>query len=332
MPLRFLFFVCINALCWPCTAQLNVDEVLQVERRFCTPGIMGKSRSRGVEIRYSRLPRAPLHYLSGKGYTPETIEGIKQLSYKIKLPLVNQPDWKVLLGFAYQPETVIFDSSQEEAPESIFHDMHATGLKRSSIGLYAIKVVDDNEYFGFTAKLSQSGDFDQLIHFGGEYRAINLNLARAFKVSEDFEWGYGIAFSSNFRRTLALPFIIYNRNFSKAWGIEALFPGYINLRHNIGTKTILLGGYQFNSRNYAISKDQHASDAPVHYHLNHSEIQFGFTLEQEIVPWVWFDVQAGYQFNFDTRLEAQVTEFSSYRVRPGHSPYFSLSVFISPPR
>ena len=332
MPLRFFILVFLIYCCRPCAAQLRVDGVLDAEKRFCNPGIVGKSRSRGVEIRYTRLPGAPLQYKSGEGYTPKAIEGVEQLSFKLKLPLVNRPDWKVLLGFSHQPETIFFDASQETATQSIFNDMHDARLKRSGIGLYVVKVVDENEYLGFTAKLNQSGDFDQLINFGREYRAVNINIARAFKESEDFEWGYGIAFSSNFRRTLALPFIIYNRNFNEDWGIESIFPGYVNVRRNITSKTILLGGYQFNSRNYAINHDRQPTNGPVDYHLNHSEIQFGFTLEQQIVPWVWFDVQAGYQYNFATRLEAQTEEFSSFQVHPGHTPYFGLSFFLSPPR
>ena len=318
--------------CCPCTAQLSVDNAVEAEKRFCSPGILGKSRSRGFEIKYTRLPGSPLNYESGTGYTPHAIEGVEQLSFKLKIPLVNRDDWKVLLGFVHQPETIFFDASQAGAPNSIFNDVHAAQLKRSGIGLYAIKVIDQDEYWGITAKLNQSGDFDQLINFDRKYRGVHVNVARAFKVSEDFEWGYGVALSSNFRRTLALPFIIYNRNFNADWGVEALFPGYVNMRHNINNKTILLGGYQFNSRNYALDNDHQFSDSPVDYHLNHSELQFGLTIERQIIPWVWFDVQAGYQYNFATRLEAQADEFSSFRVRPGHTPYLGLSFFLSPPR
>ena len=313
-------------------AQLQVLDADEGLKGVCTPGIKNKSRSRGLEISFTSIGGGNINNVEGSNYVPDGIESIQQLNFKLKIPLIYKPGFSLLIGLSHRPETYFFEDANLIKASSVFNDVHAGRLKSSGIGAYAIKSINSSQYTIFRVKFDYNGDYDQFINFDRRYRAIGATWAYGYKINDDFEWGFGLTFNSNFRRTLALPYIFYNRNFSEKWGIEAIFPGYADLRYNIDQKTILMGGYKFNSRNYSIdlATASHPDTEGI-FHLNHSELQFGLSLERNIAPWVWLNVKGGFQRNFNTRLEAQSEEFSSYKIKPPHAPYFSLGLFLSPP-
>lgn len=330
--MKTLIFLLLTCVTCECMAQLGgSDGIVSLKKALCKPGIQNKSRSKGLEISYTRIGGGQVTNNSNNGFVPSEIEAIEALNFKLKVPIINKPSFKLLVGFKHQPETIFFDDPSLIKANSVFKDVHAARLKSSGIGIYALKSISGTRYSGLQVKLNANGDYNQLINFDKQYRDINISWANGYKVSEDFEWGYGVTFSSNFRRTLALPFLFYNRNFNEKWGIESVFPAFIDMRYNLDEKTIILGGYRFNSNNYSIDKSRTGFDTPVNYHLNHAELQFGMSVERQIAPWVWMNVKGGFQYNLNTRLESQVPEFDSFQVRPQHAPYFSLGVFISPP-
>jgi hypothetical protein len=307
------------------------DGIMSMKKALCAPGILNKSRSKGMEVSYTRIGGGPITNNTQSSFAPEEINYLQSLKFKLKIPVLNQPDLKILIGFKHQPETIFFDDPSLIKANSVFKDVHATRLKSSGLGIYAMKSINATQYTGIQFKINYNGDYDQLINFDNQYRDINISWAYGYKLDEDFEWGYGVTFSSNFRRTLALPFLFYNRNFNEKWGVESVFPAYIDMRYNLNKKTILLGGYKFNSNNYSIDKSRVGTTAPINYHMNHAELQFGVSVERQLVPWVWMNARGGFQYNLNTRLESQVPEFDSFEVRPQHAPYFSIGLFISPP-
>lgn len=320
-------------LCGELCAQLHFSEGISTSKELgmCAPGIINKSRSRGLDFSYTYINGGDFRDIAIDGFTPESIESLTRLNFKLKAPLINRPDFKLLLGFSHEAETFTFTGPNLLEPSSVFKEVHSERMNTSGIGLYAVKPIDASRYTALRLKVSYNGDYDQLINFENRYRAISGTWAYVYKKHEDFEWGFGLSLNSNFRRTLALPFLIYNRNFNENWGVESVFPAVIQVRRNLNKKTILMGGYTFNSRNFSIDKDDSQGNNPAIYHLNHSELQFGLSLERKIAPWVWMNTKAGFQYNFDTRLEATNPEFNSYRVKPPHTPYFSLGIFLSPP-
>ena len=330
--MKRLIFLLITCFAFEGKAQLqSIQGVSTHKKAVCTPGIINKSRSRGLEISYTYLGGGAFREGTQPGVVPEGIDHIRSLNFKLKLPLINRPDFKFLLGFSHQPETVFFDRPSLEKANAVFSNLHAAQLKSSGIGLYAIRPINTEKYTALRLKVNYNGDYDQLINFDRRYRNINASWAMGYKKHDDFEWGFGINFSSDFRRTLAIPFIIYNRNFNDHWGIETVFPGYVDLRYNVDAKTILLGGYKFNGSSYSVDGGSVGTNNGAIYHFDHNEIQFGLSLERQLVPWVWANVKAGFQYNMRTQLASQSAEFSSFEVRPPHTPYFSIGIFVSPP-
>ncbi|MCB0628346.1 MAG: hypothetical protein KDD15_01395 [Lewinella sp.] len=101
------------------------------------------------------------------------------------------------------------------------------------------------------------------------------------------------------------------------------------LRYNISARTIVLGGFRYNSRSYSIRLPGEMETAS--FAMNHSEMRFFFSTEQNLAPWIWLDAEVGYQYNFSTDFEAKSKEVESFMVETRNALYFKIGVFISPP-
>jgi len=311
-----------------------------LSQTFCTPGILNKSRSRGIDIAYN--------FLNGGMIRPEQsqfqeragqLQSLESIIVKVKVPLLLKPGLKVLAGFNYQPETYTFATIPDAGVSSlatlhfsdVFRDIDTRYLKHTSLNLYAMKPLDERHYLGVRFRYASNGDYTGIMSFRDRYAAYQATIAYGIKKNKDFEYGFGLAFSKNFRRTIVLPAFFYNRNFNSKWGLETVFPAYVNGRYNINNKSILLFGYEFNSRAYSIDIGNRRSATESVFHLRHSELLFGASLERQIVPWIWMNIKAGFQVNLPTQFDAQIPGAPSYEFRPANAPYLRMGVFISPP-
>ncbi len=332
-------FVTWCTWCTLCPCKARAQAVADLPRNgsgptLCDPGIDNKSRGRGFEVSYNYFAGGPINGSSELGgVLPQELDYFQRLNVKLKIPLLNKPGFKLLLGYDYQPEIYAFGNSQLLSKESsYFSTIDTRKLNSNGFGVYFLKPIDDRTYVGGRLKMRLNGDYTNWVDFDQRYAAYNATFLYGVKKSDDFEWGVGAAFSHNFRRTLALPFIMYNRNFSDKWGIEAVFPAQIKGRYNVDKSTILLFGYEFNSNSYSVDMPGRTLEEGTSiYHFNHSEIQTGISLERRVVPWVWLNAKVGYQWNFNTRLEATQSGQTSYELRPGNAPYLKLGFFLSPP-
>ncbi len=307
---------------------------------FCSPGILNKSRSRGVDIAFNLYRggavRPEESFFSG---TPGQLDVLEGIILKVKVPVINKPGLKVLAGFNYSPEEYEFSmipvsntfSIASPNFSDVVQDIHSRKLKHTGLGLYVLKPLDDRRYLAFRGQVAYNGDYTGLMKFDDRYGSYSATFAYGIKKSDDLEYGFGVGVNHNFRRTIALPFFLYNRNFNKRWGLEMVFPGYINGRYNFDSKTILLFGYEFQSRSYSLDIENRYTGAESVYHLNHSEFLLGASIERQIVPWVWVNLKAGFQINRPLEFEARTADALSYNVRPINAPYLRFGIFISPP-
>lgn len=298
---------------------------------FCSPGIHNQSRSRGVEILYRISSGGEVLDRVNENLELAQLQAFEQLNFKLYIPLLLKRDWKILLGYTYQPERFQFRNlGTDLAP--IVSNFQNTFLKSNSYSLTTSKSLNDRHYIAFRAKVAFNGDYKTWINFENRYMTMNAIGLLGFKKSEDFEWGVGVYYSKNMRRSLILPFAMMHKNFNDKWGIEIAPPAYIYGRYNIHPKTILLFGGEYNSRIYSFDT-QHfdTRSMPIEYTMNHGEINTLVSMEQQIVPWIWMGVKGGYQFSIRSRLETKAIPDANRRINLPNAPFFEMSIFLSPP-
>lgn len=300
-------------------------------RCLCKPGVVNKSRSRGIDIAYQLTTNANLEEQNNVLLPPlSRLRTLQLFILKLKAPIINKEGFKLLLGYNYMPERYSFERIGEDFG-SAFRSLDEKRLKSNALSLLATYSINDRYYASVRGRVAANGDYESWIDFDNRYAVYNLISIFGIKKREDTEWGFGLSFSHSFRRTIALPFLFYNRSFNEKWGIESVLPVMIMGRYNIKPGSILLFGFTYNSRSYSVDLDNPETFNPSIYHLNHSELLIQTSLEQQIIPWLWFNVRGGFQFNFSTDFELEGEGPGSFQVDPQDAFFFRVGIFLSPP-
>ena len=296
---------------------------------FCSPGVEYKSRSRGIEFSFIRNSNAILKDNNGQNLSdPFSSRSINKIKFSLRFPLINNERLKIIGGLIYRPEQFRFGSIGSEF-SNVFQKLDKLNLKSSGFEAIIVKPINDKIYTTFRVRSVFNGDYREIINFDKRFAVYNLSAAIGFKKNKYKEWAFGLNFSDSFRRSILLPFVIYNHTFNEKWGLESVLPAMINLRHNYSPETIFLIGLRFSSSSYSLKLDDGILDEI--FALNHSEIKFTLNLEQKFSSWFWVDFAIGYQYNFNTDFDAKIGNANSFQIRPENSPFFKVGIFLSPP-
>ena len=302
----------------------------QIVRCFCKPGVRNKSRSKGLELAYTTRGRGTFGDEENNVERPYTkFNNWSKFEFDLKAPVLNKQGFKFLVGYKYTGESFNMSRIGVSFPETFQHLENIT-LKTSNISAIITKPLNEKRYLAFRFRYSANGTYDGILNFDKRYAIYKAMGIFGIKKHDDFEWGVGLNFSRSFRRTNILPFIVYNRTFINEWGLEIAFPGYVYGRYNMSPKTIFLIGTEYTSDSYRMDVPL-PNDAAYDFALNHSEVLFLLRWEQQIVPWVWTNVRAGFQMNFSTDFETKSVDTPEFMVDPSNSPFLEIGVFISPP-
>jgi len=309
-------------------ANISVAEI----RCFCKPGVRNKSRAKGLELSYQLVGRGTYkpesHSMSGplSKYT-----SLQSLRFSLKVPILNKPGLKLLAGYRYVSESFAFSQFGSDFRET-FEAMDQRHFKSNSIDLLFTKSIDEKRYFTFRMRNSCNGNYSGQVLFNHRYNIYKGLALFGIKRNEDHEWGFGVNFSTGFRRrTSILPFILYNRNFNPKWAIESALPAFVFMRYNLSPQTLALGGVEYNGQSYRLDVDQNTA-APLDYAFNHSEILASLQLEQQVSGWIWVNLKFGYQYNLSSDFESKNSNSEAFRVEPTNAPFIQVGVFLSPPK
>lgn len=303
-------------------------------QRFCNPGVANKSRTRGVELYYTITGGGDIRRQQTEATNPvAALQSYEHFGLKLHVPLVLKPDFKLLVGYTFQPERFQYSKVSPEM-QPYYNHLNNRLLKSNSLNLMFTQSLGATKYLVVRGKIAFNGDYNDWINFDQRYHTYNVFGLLGFKKTKDFEWGLGLYYTQNMRRWLLLPFAMMNKNFNNKWGIELAPPAYVLGRYNMNKKSILLFGGEFNSRMYSIDSkginNLQKTTAP-QYSMNHNEISAVISIERELVSWFWFGIKGGYTYNINSRFESSVAGYDSFRLRLPNAPFFQMSIFLSPP-
>lgn len=299
---------------------------------FCKPGLDNTSRSRGLTLSYTS--NTPSRFTEEKTPLSESLTSmntLRSLLVDVKIPIINQEGFKVLLAYKYVQDEYDLNTIGADFT-SVFSGLDNTVLKGNDYGIIISKSIDENRYLAFYGKYSAKGNYDKWTNFDARYSIYKARLMFGKKPSADYEWGVGLNFSSGFRNTTIIPFVILNKNFNEKWGFESVLPAYALMRYNLDEKNIFLGGIQVSGQTFRVDlPNDMIPDTPFDFSVNRSEIRLTTLWERQIVPWIWTSAQVGYQFHFTTQFEGKNDFSPNFDVDPTNSLFFNLSLFLSPP-
>ncbi len=302
---------------------------------FVKPGIRNGSPGRGLSIEYERQPR---FNLNGGGWK-EQDNGSNEVAYKerfeakLKFPLLNKEEWKILGDLYHSYERYEFDGI-EPSSQYAFGPLDGVRLHRTRLTGYLFKALTERAYLTFRLEASSNGSFHGLVNLDRRYMVYRVAAILGLKRNEDAEMGFGVMFMDNFSRYTAVPILIYNRNFSDKWGLEAILPLRMKLRHNLNDRNILSFGTEYVSSAYSLDLQPPGENAPVPYIFKNSAAQAFLEWEtNKLSKWTWFSLKGGYSYNFDSRFILPGTRRDGrIEAFPSSSIFLSAAFFIAPPK
>ncbi len=307
----------------------NLEESTLNIKCYCKPGIKNRSRSKGIELSYNLIGPGELAIPNGEINPPlPRYSKFRKIKAKLSYPIVRSDAFTMIMSYGFHAEQFKFNLIPGDH-ERLLTNLDNLNLKGSSLSAIMTYALGEKNYLGFRLNADYQGGYKGLINLGSEYAIYSTTLAFGIKKNEDNEWGFGLIGSSSFRQKnfRVLPFLFFNTNLNGSLGIEATLPVKIYLRHNIDPETIVLVGANYNGESYSFNQD--IPDRQISF--SHSEIQYLIKVQRQLVPWLWFNAEAGYQSNFNSNFQLQENGTNLLDIDPNSSYFFRIGVFISPP-
>ena len=322
----------LNAQTLPDFVPDDIDGASTNIQCFCKPGLDNASRSRGLTLSYAWNTPSRFDQENTPLSEPLTsIKSLRSMLIDLKVPIINREGFKVLLTYKYVQDDYNLDVIGADF-STVFSGLNNTLLKGNDYGIIVSKSIDENKYLAFYGKYGAKGNYDKWTNFDSRYAIYKARLLFGKKPNDSYEWGIGLNFTSSFRNTTIIPFMILNKNFNNKWGFESVLPAYLLMRYNLDKKNIFLGGIQVAGQTFRVDlPNDMIPDIPFDYSINRSEFRLTALWERQIIPWIWTSAQVGYQFHFTTKFEGKNDLSPTFDIDPSNSLFFNLSFFLSPP-
>ncbi len=296
---------------------------------ICTPGVINKSPGKGLLIEYKLT--------SGGNFTPDEVptgigpskvNSLSRLRLRLKVPVIIKPKTKLLIGVDHFLEQYQLNFIQPVFSQQL-NLIDGTTLKSSRLTAYLLQSISETNYLGIQARVAYNGAYNGVVDTDAFYRQIRFSAIWGVKKRDDLEWGIGVIYSDNFTRKIALPFFLYNRTYNERWGLEAAFPVSILMRYNFNPRNLLLFGPEFSSAAYALRGENPSLNED--YYFRHTELNFGAKFERQIRPWIWANIHAGLQINFDSEYLMVTNLDDIFEPDLITGAFLKIGLFLSPP-
>lgn len=327
----FLFF-CLFGNVLAAQVTMNNSVLLEGNTFLCQPGVVNKSPGKGASFSYTFNPDYKM--LPPGAENPTKVRRNERFDTRLKIPVVNAPQFKMMLGFDYTLERYHFTGIDPDN-YPLFKHLNETELKNAGVSATFFHPINHKYYTSVRMSANWQGDYSNFISMDNRYAVYRLTTVFGVKKREDLEYGVGVLFNRGYRGGSSIvPFGYYNQTFNEHWGIEAVLPTNAKLRYNFNERQLAMFGAEFSSQNYALNVEAPLpSNQTKHnlYHFRRSSIDVVGMFYQRLSGWTWLQFKAGYAFdnNSDARdLPLRLT----HQLKPSGSVVGMVSFFISPPK
>ncbi|WP_156176115.1 DUF6268 family outer membrane beta-barrel protein [Hymenobacter terrenus] len=324
------------------------ESHLSDKQKFANPSVLGMGPSKGVIVRYERMPRFRVTSSARvAGLNDFSTDATKnaRLSIKGYIPAWNHPHLKVIVGLSYEREE--FQFAQLPTTYELYDNIENKGLKSTAAQIAVIRPVDDVHWYLARLKGELSGDYTSNELTRSDYLRFTAEALYGWKRNPNFSWGVGFQYGYTFGRLSFYPAVVYNRTFNSHWGVEALAPARITLRYNASQNSIFYAGYTVDGYNYIVSLSRiplerkspdgstDLSKTPLRtLELRETEVKFRLRWEHELFSFLWVGAEGGYRYNyaFDAFDRTNADREKIIDSQLNGAPYASLELFLTPPR
>lgn len=318
------------------TDSLTLKEATQ-EKEFANPSVLGQGPSKGLIFHYERTTRFGItsEARDNSSFSNRTgkVSDNDRFTVKGYIPIWNRPHLKMVIGVNYEREE--FEFTEKPTGYQLYDELDEKGLKTLGTQLVVLRPINEDNFVLGRVKGELNGDYTSSELRLKDYLRMSYEMVYGWKKSPTFAWGIGAQLGYTFGRRSIWPAVMYNRTWSDHWGVEALFPARVLIRHNASAKSLLFAGYDVNGLSYILKfREPSLMDPTLRtVELRETEFKLRGRWEREIYDFLWFGAEGGYRYNnsfnvFDRRNGR--TKILDNKL--AGAPYFSFEIFLVPPR
>ncbi|WP_210463242.1 DUF6268 family outer membrane beta-barrel protein [Rufibacter roseolus] len=307
------------------------------EKELANPSVVGMGKSKGIIIRYERLPRFGMHSRGQQSTVEDARADVlksNRFEFKAYAPLVNNPHFKLVLGGSYFLEE--FNYKEPETQQyPLYQRLEDKNLRSLDGQLVMLKPLNYKNYIIFRVKGELNGDYGKHDNVSfTRYLRTSMEAIYGWKKSRYLSYGLGVQLGYAFGRQTIYPAFLYNRTFNDKWGVEALFPANVTFRRNFSEKSLLYLGYRIDGSTYNININTEPFNQYETVELRKSEIKARLRWDREIYDFIWFGLETGYRYNhkFDLYDGRARTANPLIETHIKDAVFFNVELFLVPPR
>lgn len=291
-----VFFMSLGIAWSQDTTKFTFEDVdSKPVKRYATQKMLNMVPSRFISIGYE--------YQAGMDYSQNSVgvlpvigttkfNAAQGLRVAVNNPIISKNKLIVNLGTTYWRTS--YDRNTRPAlniplPNSLDqYGAHSFGLNTT-----IFKPLNEKNFLIFQAQADANIIASSLDKTGGKAITYSGAVIYGWKKTENLMWGLGISRTYRLGRLIHVPVLLYNQTYNDKWGVEALFPARVNLRHNINPKSMLLLGYELEGNQYAIYNNANRASS----FLQRGEIKPRVTYEKKLFGFWWLSIQTGIRIN-----------------------------------
>ncbi|RNI30047.1 hypothetical protein EFA69_11055 [Rufibacter immobilis] len=306
-------------------------------QELANPSVLGMGKSKGIIIRYERLPRFGMHSQGQHSNVEDARADVlrsNRFEFKAYAPLVNNPHFKLVIGGGYFLEE--FNYKEPETQQyPLYQRLEDKNLRSLDGQIIMLRPINQKNYLVFRVKGELNGDYGKYSDISlTRYLRTSMEAIYGWKKSPYLSYGIGVQLGYAFGRQTIYPALLYNRTFNDKWGVEAIFPANVTVRRNFSEKSLLYMGYKIDGATYNININTPPFDQYETVELRKSEIKGRVRWDREIYDFLWFGLETGYRYNhrfnvYDGR-KRDANPLIENHIKD--AVFFNVELFLVPPR
>jgi hypothetical protein len=314
------------------SAQVNLEgSTLGGSPFYCESGVTNKAPSKAASFTYAFNPDYKM--LPPNTEQPTKVRRNERFDTRLKLPVVNAEQLKVVIGMDYTLERYHFlGIGPDQNP--LFKHLNQTELKNTGINASIFRPFNHKYYALLRLSANWQGDYTSFATLDRRYAVYNATSIFGVKKRDDLEYGVGLLINQGFRGRSAVPFAFYNHTFNDHWGIETVLPTTFKLRYNFSDRHLAMLGTELNSQNYALSVQVPSPSVQTKhdlYHFRRASFDVVALYYLRLTDWTWLQLKGGYAFDNNSAAR-DLPKRLTHNLKPSGSMVGMVSVFISPPK
>lgn len=304
-------------------------------KTYASPSVTGMQRGKGVSMEVESLSRYAIICQTDSSlgiHNSQDVSRNSRFEFKTRIPLINKPGLKMVMGLKYSSEEYQFNASSVNQNE-FYKKINDKNFRSLGTGITLLKSFNEKNFFSLNLGVESNGRYANINEPQSNYFRYVGTALYGWKISPNLTYGLGVSYAQSPGITNISPILVYYQTFNTKWGLEAALPSKLRMRYNASSRMLLYGGLESRSSTYYVRFTESQLSHYGTLALRKTEVRMKLEAECKIHNWLWMNVNAGLRENINFRLSDPSASQRMAVVRPKvkEAVFIGFGVFMVAP-